>query len=225
MMTVLRKNRWLRPHGKESFLLKMYSKHIRSKQYPRLLDVGCGNNSVRSVRHYLPDCYYIGIDIGDYNLRPELKELMNEYHVVSSQEFPDKIFQLKDSVDIVISSHNIEHCDEPEKVLKAMAAALKHNGEMYMSFPCEESVNFPHRYGTLNFYDDETHQKLPEWNKILAALKEYDVDIVYKNKNYKPFLDSIQGKINEKKSIKEQRILGGTWAYWGFESIIWGKKK
>ena len=32
-----------------------------------VLDIGCGNNSPIRFKTHRPDCYYIGLDVGDYN--------------------------------------------------------------------------------------------------------------------------------------------------------------
>lgn len=113
----------LHPYGKSHFLLT----HA-SKPGVRILDVGCGNNSVRHIKRCCQECYYIGIDVGNYNLDRDSQSKMDEYYVVTPEEFGDKIRELQGSIDIVISSHNIEHCNEPYKVLKNMALSLKMGG-------------------------------------------------------------------------------------------------
>lgn len=105
------------PRRKAGFLLA-----CTGKKAIRVLDVGCGNNSVTSVKSCCPDCYYIGIDVGDYNLDPNAKLQMDEYYVVSPEKFADKLRDFKNSIDVVISSHNLEHCDEPWNVLENMTA-------------------------------------------------------------------------------------------------------
>lgn len=225
MRTITRKLRLWRPHGLEAFLLGMYAGYRCRGGKIRLLDVGCGNDSVERIKRYCPGCYYIGIDIGDYNLRPGLKGSMEEYHVVNPQEFAEKILEFQSSIDVVVSNHNLEHCNEPGQALRNMISCLRSGGGIFLAFPSEESANFPHRGGTLNFYDDETHQYVPDWDQILLFLEANDMKIRFKSKNYRPFLDRIKGKWNEKESIKRNKVLAGTWAYWGFESIIWGIKR
>ncbi len=41
---------------------------------------------------------------------------------------------------------------------------------LYLSFPCEASVRFPGRVGSLNFFDDPTHRKPPRWQGVLDVL-------------------------------------------------------
>lgn len=207
----------VRPYGKSHFL----STYVGKKQ-AKILDVGCGNNSVRLVKRNCTDCYYIGVDVGDYNLAEELKKQMDEYHVVTAENFADKIREVGADMDVVISAHNIEHCNEPLKVLKNMIMSLKRGGHLYLAFPTENSVEFPHRDGTLNFYDDPTHIWCPKWNEIMKILAENNVQIDYACKNHTSFLLRTVGRFNERKSKYEKKVLRGTWEYYGFESIIWG---
>lgn len=210
----------LYPHGKVSFLHS-----IKNTSHTRILDVGCGNRSPQHVKAVLNKVYYVGIDVGDYNQSEDSKRFADEYHIVKSEEFAEKIEIYRNSFDAVISSHNIEHCDEPERVLKAMIDAMKVGGRLYMAFPSEESVGFPRgRKGCLNFYDDSTHQLVPDWNKINAVLAAQGMKIIYKVKNNRPYIMRRIGVINEEKSRELATTLAGTWEYYGFESIIWAKK-
>mgnify|MGYP002511382286 FL=1 len=209
-----------RPHGKNAFLCSCALKFAKSNRRIRVLDVGCGNSSVIGIKRILPKSYYIGIDVDDYNLTAEAKALMEEYHVVDPEEFDEKISEYRNTVDIVISAHNLEHCNKPEIVLKAMIAALRDKGRCYISFPSEVSVNFPHRNGTLNFYDDPTHKKVPQVDEILLEIKN-NAQVLFFSKEYKPLFDWIRGRINEATSKKKKKVLAGTWAYWGFETVIW----
>ena len=110
--------RLLKPKGRNAFLYSL-------PPNPRILDVGCGNNSPALVKRTRPDCWYIGLDIDDYNQAGASRSLADEYVTVSSSRFVDAIAQYRNSVDAVISSHNLEHCDEPLRVLNAMLEALR----------------------------------------------------------------------------------------------------
>ena len=216
--------KWIRfqPYHLEHFLYK-YG-YLKQK---RLLDLGCGNDSVRRVRlHCGQDIVYSGLDVGDYNLNDDSKTEMNEYVVVQPEQFAETILRWENQEDIVISSHNLEHCNEPDVVLKNITRALKKGGYLYMAFPSEESVNFPKGFqGCLNFYDDPTHQKVPEWEKTINTLKENGMKIIYQSKNYQPEIMKQVGEINWDMSNEMKRVLPGIWAYFGFESIIWAKKR
>lgn len=55
-------------------------------------------------------------------------------------------------------------------------------------------------------------------------MREMGITIEYKCKNYKPIVYWILGLIEEPISVKCSKVLRGTWAYWGFETVIWGYK-
>ena len=191
----------------------------------KLLDVGCGNDSPYYIKTKYPDIIYTGIDVGDYNqTKPNLAD---NYIVVKPGEFSEAIANMPELFDTVISSHNLEHCNDREKTLEAMIKVLKPGGYLFLSFPTEESVNFPGpRKGTLNYYDDKTHRdKPPEYDKIISKLKENNMEILFASKSYKPFLLYLIGFFLEWKSKKDKEVKIWTWAYWGFETIIWTKKK
>ncbi len=149
---------------------------------------------------------------------------MDKYIVVKSEEFAKRIEE-QEELDVIISSHNLEHCNEPQRVLAAMAKALKKNGMMYLSFPSEASANFPERYGTLNFYQYPGHIYLPIFKDVIEILEQNGMKIIYKQKNYQPYWLKKIGEKNEATSIAVNRVLRGTWAYWGFETVIWAKKR
>jgi SAM-dependent methyltransferase len=171
-----------------------------------------------------PNIIYIGIDIGSYNqTKPNLAD---DYIVTSPENFADKILEMENKFDTVISSHNLEHCNDRNKTLFAMTKALKIGGYLYLSFLTEESIHFPGpRAGTLNYYDDATHKDLPpNFNETIEKLKTNGMRILYSNKSYKPFFYYIWGKLLEKKSKREKKVYYPIWAYYGFEAIIWAKK-
>lgn len=215
--------KYMDPKGKNAFLLSMIQDNFKRCK-TILLDVGCGNDSVIQVKSLINNVYYIGLDIGCYNQSETSIELIDESIIVSPEEFANSIEKVKD-VDVIISSHNIEHCYEPEKVILAMIKSLKKNGVMYLAFPSEDTVSLPSRGGCLNFYDDPTHVYLPEYKKILHILQENGMKIIYKKKRYQPFFLYYKGKRNERESQEKNLVMEGTWVYYGFETKIWAKKK
>lgn len=212
----------LYPHGKEAFLHT-----VKNSADTKILDVGCGNGSPKYVKTIINKGYYVGIDVGDYCQTEETKKYADEYHLVKSELFAEKIEEYKEAFDVVISSHNLEHCDEPYRVLVAMIKALKKGGKLYLAFPSEESQYFLEkgRIGCLNFYDDSSHQNVPDWEKINAILEKERMKIVFRTKNNRPFLMSMIGELNEAKSKELKTVLTGTWEYYGFESILWSRKR
>lgn len=205
-------------HGKRRFLMSINKKGS-------LVDVGCGNNSPYYVKSRFPDIFYIGIDIGDYNqTKPNLAD---EYLLTTPDKFADTIANIE-GADTVISSHNLEHCDDREKTLDAMMKILKQGGKLFLSFPTKESVNFPHRKGVLNYFADPTHKyNPPDFDQIILELKNNNFDILFSSISYKPMFYFLVGLFLEPLARLTKRVFFnsyGTWSYWGFESIIWAKK-
>ena len=107
-----------------------------------------------------------------------------------------------------------------------MAKILKPGGKFFLAFPSNESQFFPgYRDGCLNYYDDKTHKlKPPDFGEVIAILNEGNCRIIYANTNYQNIFEWLYGLFHENKSFTSNKVLKGTWALWGFETIIWGEK-
>lgn len=191
-----------------------------------LLDVGCGNNSPQRYKNINKNILYFGLDVGKHNQSRGIIEKYADKIILSKpEEFHDSIIKAGSNFSLVISSHNIEHCEKPREVIDNMCISLKQDGILYMAFPCEESVTFPSREGTLNFYDDPTHINIPIFDDILDQIKSNNLEILVEKRRRRFLPLYILGLLREKTSHKYKRVLRGTWDYWGFESIIVAKKK
>lgn len=208
---------WLRPRGKQAFLKSLPSG-------ARVLDVGCGNNSPRDAKVLRPDIVYFGLDVGDYNQQDSLR-YADSYTVVPPAQFAAAIAAHAGNMDAVVSSHNLEHCDDPGAVLRAMAAALRPGGRLFLAFPCEQSVRFPRRRGCLNFFDDATHNTVPRWDAVTHTLQESGLTFRYATRRYRPALLAAAGLVLEPVAwlLARNMPAGTTWALYGFETIIWGQ--
>ena len=102
---------------------------------------------------------------------------------------------------------------------------LRPYGKLFLASPCEDCVTFPSRKVTLNFYDDDTHIDKPiDFEKVLEILKDNYFKVIYSKKKYEPTLLYIIGLVQELFSRLITKNLQGTWAYYGFETIIWAIK-
>jgi SAM-dependent methyltransferase len=172
-----------------------------------------------------PDLFYIGLDVGDYN-QSSPREFADEYTIVQPALFAAEISKYGGKLDAVVSAHNIEHCNEPDLVLDAMLKAIKPGGRCYLSFPCEASVGFPERRGCLNFYDDASHLKVPNWEKIISKIRSEGFVIDFSAQRYRPIIPALIGLLGEPFGAltKRQMPVGSTWALYGFESVIWASR-
>jgi 2-polyprenyl-3-methyl-5-hydroxy-6-metoxy-1,4-benzoquinol methylase len=187
----------------------------------RVLDVGCGNDSPVLFKALRPDIYYVGLDVGDHNHSINPNQVADEYIVVPAEEFDEAIPGTGGRFDAIVSAHNLEHCNNPGRVLSNMAQALAPGGLVYLSFPSEASLGFPSRAGCLNFHDDPTHNIVPKFDEVCEALRQQGLTIQFAERRYRPFVKSIQGLLAEPVSRAKKRVMPGTWALYGFESVIW----
>jgi SAM-dependent methyltransferase len=214
-----RLQRYLRTRGKDAFVFGL-------PPHARLLDVGCGNASPLRAKALRPDIHYVGLDVGDYEQTRESVGAADEYIITTPSRFAEAIASRSGQMDAVVSSHNLEHCDDQAAVLKSIALSLRPGGRLYLSFPSEATRTFPSRRGTLNFFDDPTHQQLPDWSWVLETLKQQGMQIDFDAQQYRPGIPRLIGTVVEPVSRLRQQVmpLGSTWAYWGFESVIWASK-
>jgi SAM-dependent methyltransferase len=208
--------KFLLGRGREAFLRSL-------PRHAKILDVGCGNNSPRYTKQVLSNCHYTGLDIGDYN---QIESHWADRYIITDPEgFAERILQFGSRFDAVISNHNLEHCNDREKVLEAMLGALNDGGKIYLAFPSEQTVLFPKREGSLNYYDDASHQGLPpDFSAVIRSIERSGCKVEFAAKQYKPVFLYLIGSINERKSREQRRTLRGTWAYYGFESVIHARK-
>tara|TARA_B100000212_G_C27288121_1_gene496067 strand:- start:312 stop:992 length:681 start_codon:yes stop_codon:yes gene_type:complete len=205
---------YIKPLGRINFILSL-------PKDAKILDVGCGNNGPLRTKIIKPGCNYTGIDIENYNQSEESIKYADKYILTTSENFVDSINNLTENYDAVISTHNLEHCVRRNEVLKAMCKKVKNGGYLYLSFPSKDSIYFPSRKGTLNYFDDITHlNNPPNVDEILEILKYFKFFNIKKVDGYKPIIMNIFGNLIEPYSILRNKVCLGTWEKWGFESII-----
>lgn len=209
-----------RPKGKDAFISMLPTQS-------RLMDIGCGNDSPRRVKSLRNDIYYVGLDVQSYQQSAISIALANEYRIVPECDFVSAIRAEVSTMDAILSSHNLEHCQDRDEVIFAMCAAIKQSGFLYLSYPSESTVRFPSRQGTLNYYDDKTHKGYPpETDRILKILQSSDMKIIFCKKKYRPTMPFLIGLFCEPFSYIFNRVapFGATWALYGFETVIWAQK-
>jgi len=190
----------------------------------RVLDVGCGNHSPTRFKRLRPDINYTGIDVGKYNLDHFDESVADRLVYSEPERFVDEIAAFGPQFDLIVSAHNIEHVNDPLRVLEAMARALTTGGELYLSFPSAASVSFPSRRGTLNFHDDATHRWVPDLANVVETISSSGLGVetlIPRNRGIIPWTI---GLLVEPFSRALGRTLPFTWNFWGFEAIVVGRK-
>lgn len=202
-----------------------YAKNTFIRSLPSgasLLDVGCGNHAPTRAKRLNPALDYHGIDIVPFFLDESDYEAADELRFVEPDEFVAGLRSWGSSrFDAVLASHVLEHVNDRPGTIRAIAEVVKPGGTVYYAFPSRRSVRFPSRAGTLNFYDDPNHRDLPP-----------DVDLVLKlsceaglrprevHDPYRPLVHRVAGLLQEPVSRRRRTVMSGTWALWGFESVL-----
>ena len=206
-------NLFLRPNGKYSFISNL-------RENVSILDVGCGKTPNRILRLF-PRLDYYGIDISRHTNTSLARNLI----ISNKDHFVDDL-KLLGQFEAVICSHNLEHVDNRDLLLNALICAVKPGGRIYLSFPSENSINFPSRKYTLNYYDDKTHKDLPpNFEEICNFLISNNYEIIFKVKYYRPLILTVLGFILEPLSVLFNKCFIGTFEYYGFETIIHAERK
>ena len=219
MKTKITASSLLKPNGLSGF--------VRKLQYaPRVLDVGCGNNSPSRIKNLIPNSYYVGLAIGDYNQKINVGGIADEYIICEPEDFAYTINCMEHQFDAVISSHNLEHCNDSISTLVSMLKVLKPGGFCYLAFPSEATVSFPSRKGTLNFFDDETHSESPpDLETVLQIVADCNCDVEVLKRRHRPIGLFFLGLFLEPFSILFKKVMLGTWSLYGFETVVWICKK
>ncbi len=73
----------------------------------------------------------------------------------------------------------------------------------------------------MNFFDDSTHQNVPDFDRIVSQLEANGCTITFAAKRYRPIALLLIGALLEPLSRWRARTMTGTWALYGFETVIW----
>lgn len=134
----------------------------------RVLEVGCG---LGHLLGWLVDRYHVfGTDINLWALEQARRNVPKAYFILSSAEnlgaFP------KDSFDIVIAKHLVEHLPNPEKAIAEMARTLAPKGMLLLATPNLASPMRKRKGKSWIGYKDPTHINLlspEEWLGMMRS--------------------------------------------------------
>jgi SAM-dependent methyltransferase len=190
-----------------------------------LLDIGAGNHSARKIKKHFPKVHYYGVDITrEYNNDEEDFRLMEGFYEkdltqLDFHDIPDGFF------DGIMMTHIIEHLHNGDEVVRALLPKLKKGGYIYIEFPSAESVNFPSKKDTLNFYDDPTHVRIYSAEEIGGLLQEEGFTVLKAGvrRDWRNILMMPVKMIHNK--IKYGYVMGSVyWDWYGFAERVWARK-
>ena len=144
----------------------------------RLLDVGAGNHSASRIHAVFPACAYYGLDMDkNYNNSEADFAVMKDFYELDLTKLdytviPDNFF------DGIWMAHVIEHLPNGDEVVAKLITKLKPGGFFYLEYPGNKSTTLPSMYGTLNFYDDNTHVRIYSVRELSAIFAQHGCSVL-----------------------------------------------
>jgi 2-polyprenyl-3-methyl-5-hydroxy-6-metoxy-1,4-benzoquinol methylase len=195
---------------------------------PRILDIGCGNNSPSTTKKWFPGALYEGADIQQYNLNPSDLAAMDQFYLLGIDgsgysAIPDS------SYDLVILHHVVEHMPDPSPILATICAKLKPGGLIWIAFPSLRSLSLPSGEGTLQFCDDPTHVYVPGIREISNVLLSNDVKVLHAGRS-RSLTREVLGAAILPWALLRKMVTGtlsgrGLWYLLGFEDHVLGQRR
>jgi SAM-dependent methyltransferase len=194
----------------------------------RILDIGCGNNSPTTTKHWFPRCRYEGADIQQYNLSAEDLAAMDAFYPLNVDSsgysaIPDGAY------DFVILHHVVEHMSDPLPIVATICSKLKPGGIIWIGFPSLHSLSLPSGEQTLQFCDDPTHVRVPHVWEISNALLANGVKVLHAGRSRSFVREAIGAAILPWAMLRRLvtgRLSGaGLWYILGFEDHVLGQRK
>lgn len=195
---------------------------------PRILDIGCGNNSPSTTKRWFPKCHYSGADIEQYNVNQHDIAAIDTFYPLTIEgagysAIPDASF------DFIILNHVVEHMPTPGPLLATICSKLKPGGCIWIAFPSLRSLGLPSAEGTLQFCDDPTHVYLPSVREISNTLLVNGVKVLHAGRS-RDMVRSLIGAAILPFAFLRRAVTGrlsckGLWYILGFEDHVFGQRR
>jgi len=206
----------------------LYARRRLSSPALRILDIGCGNNSPSTTKHWFPGCHYSGADIEQYNNDDKDIGVIDDFYLLGTDgsgysAIPDS------SYDFIILHHVVEHMMTPAPILAAICSKLKPGGYIWIAFPSLRSLSLPPAQGTLQFCDDPTHIYVPDVREISNLLLANGVKVLHAGRS-RDFVRTLIGAAILPWALLKRLMTGrlsgkGLWYILGFEDHVFGQRK
>jgi SAM-dependent methyltransferase len=196
---------------------------------PRILDIGCGNNSPSTTKRWFLGCHYSGADVVRYNNTEGDVAVMDTFYPLGVDgsgydAIPDASF------DFIILHHVIEHISDPEPMLATICDKLKPGGVIWIAFPSLKSLAFPPAaVGCLQFCDDPSHIYVPHIREVANVLLSNNVRVLHAGRS-QDFIRTALGVVMLPIAFLRRVVTGrlsckGLWYVLGFEDSVFGQRK
>ena len=191
----------------------------------RLLDVGAGNHSATKIKNVFPNCEYHGVDLErNYNNSDKDFALMSGFYEMDltkleMSSIPDNYF------DGIWMVHVIEHLHNGDSVIEKLLPKLVQGGFLYIEYPGHKSTRLPSMNGTLNFYDDSTHQRVYSVGELKGLFKKNNCTVIKSGTRRNGwFIMAMPFRIISH-LLRFKKLQGNIfWDILGFAEYVWVKK-
>lgn len=210
----------------------MKFRYVRGKlpPTPRILDIGCANNSPSVTKRWFPGCHYTGADIRAYGEGESGTGGMDEFFLLGMDgsgydAIPDA------SYDLVILNHVVEHMPKPGPVIAVLCGKLKPGGYLWIAFPSVRSLGLPSSFDeTLQFCDDATHVYVPDLREIANVLLANEVKVLHAGRSREGLFTRVSDGLKLVKRVVKRAVTGrfsgrGMWYVLGFEDHVLGQRR
>jgi 2-polyprenyl-3-methyl-5-hydroxy-6-metoxy-1,4-benzoquinol methylase len=205
----------------------LFFRRRQAVQSPRILDIGCGNNSPTTTKRWFPTCHYSGADIARYNLSEEDTAAIDTFYPLGIDGSGYSAIP-NGSYDFVILHHVVEHMDVPAPILATICSKLKPGGYIWIAFPSLRSLSLPSAEGTLQFCDDPTHVYVPDIREVSNILLANGVKVLNAGQS-RDFVRALIGAAIFPWALLRRVLTGkfpkGLWYILGFEDHVFGQRK
>lgn len=195
----------------------------------RILDVGCGNNSPSTTKHWFPGCHYSGADIERYNNSDADIAAIDTFYLLRIDgsgyaEIPNH------SYDLILLHHVIEHMPDAAPILAQLCSKLKPGGYIWIAFPSVRTLSLPPAAKwPLQFCDDSTHVHVPCIREVSNVLLTNGTKILHAGRS-RDFIRELIGAAMLPIAMLQKLFTGGfsakgLWYIVGFEDHVLGQRR
>lgn len=192
----------------------------------KLLDIGSGNHSATKTCRVFSNCKYYGLDISkNYNNNENDFKLMQDFYeldlnLMDFTSVPSNFF------DAIMMNHVIEHLSKGDEVIEKLLSKLKKGGIIFIEYPGQKSTRLPSMYGTLNFYDDDTHVRIYSVKELSSLLERNNFSVIKSGTRRNWYYIFLMPLRIIQSLITYKKIVGSVfWDILGFAEFVYARKK